>query len=238
MIKELIWDSSLLKKKIGELERVPVKSAQLVSAIEKARADGFQYLVCKLQAPEPRDIRTLEAADFYLTDIGVTLKITADNFGYSRAECTEAFRYIETASILDVQKLKDMSISLFTHSRFYSDPFYSRNEADALYQAWIENSVKGVVADAVFFIPGAGFITCKKNSTAQTGEIALLGIKKKSRSKGHGTALLDKAMRWFRTHDVSEVDVRTQLRNMEAVNFYIKSGFFLKGYDQVYGKII
>jgi dTDP-4-amino-4,6-dideoxy-D-galactose acyltransferase len=239
MIKELIWDSSLLRKKIGELKSVPENKMLLASAIEKARADGFQYLICKLHSPQFRDIRTLESTDFYLTDIGVTLKTTADKFSYDcRMGVAEASINIETASTWDIQKLKEISKSLFTSSRFYSDPFYSRNEADALYQAWIENSVKGIAADVVFFIPDAGFITCKKNSITQIGEITLLGIKKKFRAKGFGSALLGKAMQWFSAHDLSEVNVRTQLGNVDAVNFYIKSGFSLKGHDQVYGKVI
>jgi GNAT superfamily N-acetyltransferase len=128
-----------------------------------------------------------------------------------------------------------MSASLFTDSRFYHDPFFKK--ADTLFQTWIENSVIGNAADIVYYVPDKGFITCKK-ANAGTGEIKLIGVRKKFRSQGVGSMLMERALEWFKTHDINVVSVRTQLKNIDAVNFYIKFGFLLKGYDLVYGKIL
>ncbi len=111
----------------------------------------------------------------------------------------------------------------------------SKEEADNLYQAWIENSIKGNAADVVFCIPDGGFITCKK-SAADTGEIVLIGTRKGIRGTGAGAALMAEAMKWFKIQGANCVSARTQLKNLNAMNFYLKLGFYVKGYDIIFAK--
>jgi ribosomal protein S18 acetylase RimI-like enzyme len=144
---------------------------------------------------------------------------------------------VKTATHQDIPMLKKVIKGLFTESRFYSDPFFSKQKADKLYQAWIENSVKGEVADIVFHIPTTGFISCRKTGK-HTGEIILVGIRKGYRGKGYGTMLTQAAMKWFQSQNVKSVTVRTQLKNSEAINFYLKQGLNFKGYDIMFGKIL
>ena len=144
---------------------------------------------------------------------------------------------IKVATYKDIPGLKKIATSLFSESRFYRDPFFSKEEADKLYQTWIENSVKGAAADIVFWIPRRGFITCKK-SGEHSGEIVLLGIKKSFRGKGCGTALVKESMIWFHAQDIPSITVRTQVKNLGALNFYLKLGFSLRGYDIVFGNIL
>ncbi len=143
---------------------------------------------------------------------------------------------IRVATPQDIPTLKKMVRGLFPDSRFYNDPFFSKREADRLYQAWIENSVKAEAADIVFCVPETGFITCRR-STEKTGEIVLLGIKKNLRGKGFGSALARAAMQWFAEEKVKNVTVRTQLRNLKALNFYLARGFSPKSYDIILAKI-
>jgi GNAT superfamily N-acetyltransferase len=145
--------------------------------------------------------------------------------------------YIKKATERDIPMLKRMSRSLFPESRFYSDPFFSKDEADGLYQTWIENSVKGEAADTVFCIPRKGFITCRK-SGRRSGQIVVIGITRAFRGKGLGTALVKEAMQWFADRKIAEVTVRTQLKNLSALSFYLRLGFLPKEYDLVFGKIV
>jgi len=238
MIKELVWDSTLLRKKIGRLASIPAEKHRLESLIEKARAEGFSYITCRLCLQEVSYTQILESLNFYLTDIGVTFEMRTDTFLLkTRGRTLDDGLVVRTALRNDIPKLKKMSTSLFTDSRFYHDPFFSKKDADTLFQAWIENSVMGDAADIFFYVPDKGFITCKK-ANAKTGEIKLIGVKKKFRSKGVGSILMEKAVEWFRLNDIRSLSVRTQLKNRDAVNFYIKLGFYLKGYDLVYGKIL
>ena len=52
MIKELMWDSSLLKKKIGRLAGIPTEKRRLESAIGKPEQKGFSYITCRLSSQE------------------------------------------------------------------------------------------------------------------------------------------------------------------------------------------
>ena len=238
MIKELAWDSALFKKKIGELIPVSQEPFCIEDVLHKAGDDRFEYITCRTKSHNARLIRLLEASGFYLTDIGVILAIKADAFFQKTIRKGPEMRgSVRIATHQDIPALKRMSTSLFIESRFYNDPFFSKAMADRLYRAWIENSVKGQAADIVFYVPGTGFITCRK-SRGKKGEIVLMGVKKNLRGKGFGAVLVGEAMQWFVEQEIKSVTVRTQLKNLRALNFYIKLGFMPKEYDIVFGKIL
>lgn len=259
MIKKLTWDSAFFKRKIGELIPVSEEPLYIRKVLRKAGDDGFEYITCKIKSQNTPFIRLLESQGFYLTDIGLILAIDIGKFmsGHSlgNQEGIKTFGRssfplpfgkggilqekvaVRAATLKDVRKLKKLVRSLFFESRFYSDPFFSKKEADRLYEAWIENSVRGLAADIVFYIAEAGFITCKR-SPKKKGEIVLVGIKAGLRGKGLGSALVGEAMQWFAGQEVTAVTVRTQLRNLRALNFYIGLGFLPKEYDIVFGKIL
>ena len=238
MINELTWDSDFFKKRIGELKIVSKSPRKIEFVLKNAKFNNFKYIICKIPFQHTALIKTLENSGFYLSDIGVTWAIETDKFLYKDKIRDSLIRKsLKIATEKDISMLKKVIKSLFLESRFYSDPFFSKDEADRFYQAWIENSVKGKIADVVFCIPEKGFITCKKSSPP-TGEIPLVGIKKDFRGKGLGTIFIAEAIKWFKTQGVHSVSVRTQLKNVNAMNFYAKLGFYIKGYDTVFAKIL
>lgn len=238
MINELIWDSKFFRKKIGELRVTQESLPQIRTAIEKAKKNGFEYIVCRLQSQHTTLIKILESLGFYLSDIGVVWAIKTEKFSYNDINKNSKMRKsIKIAAPKDISMLRKMVKSLFGESRFYNDPFFSKEEANNLYQTWIENSVKGDTADIVLHIPNKGFIVCRK-LYPHIGEIVLIGVKKDFRGRGIGTVLTKKAIEWFSTQGINSISVRTQLRNLNAINFYLKSGFYIKGYDIVFAKIL
>ena len=235
MIHELKWDSSLFHRKMGELRGDPEPLSRLETALEKAREEGFQYLRYRLHSHETVQAMQLASLGFYLSDICVTWAFSTEKFshkfsGEDRAVTREATRN-------DIPTLKKMVKSLFLESVFYNDPFFSNKDADILHEAWIENSVKGEVADRVIYIPEKGFVTCKKLSSSE-GRIVLIGVRKDCRGKALGSILIQEAVKWFQKLGIKLVLVRTQLKNLNAMNFYKNSGFYIKDYDVVYAKII
>jgi dTDP-4-amino-4,6-dideoxy-D-galactose acyltransferase len=237
MIQELAWDSTLLEKKIGLLEISSAKASSLNAAMKTAATKGFVYVTCKIPGQDIRLTRLLESCGFYLSDIGITWQkdleqMTVENIGNHAVPDT-----IRIAGEHDIPKLRKMSRSLFTESRFYHDPFFSRNEADRIYEEWVENSVRGNAADVVFYLPHGGFITCRKRGK-HGGEIVLIGLRRSYRHKGYGTALVQKAQQWFTNNHIRKITVRTQVKNIKAMNFYVKSGFIMLNMDLVYGIIL
>lgn len=153
-----------------------------------------------------------------------------------RSACKKNYK-IQAATAEDIPDLKKLVKPLFRESRFYSDLFFSKKDADNLYQAWIENSVKGDAADVVLYLSHTGFVTCKKTGR-KSGSIVLVGVKRDARGKGVGTALIKEAMKWFGKENIELVTVRTQLKNVKAMNFYAGLGFFVRGYDLMFGRIL
>jgi dTDP-4-amino-4,6-dideoxy-D-galactose acyltransferase len=237
MIKELKWDSELIKRKIGVLTIDAGSLSCLGNTLKQAGKEGFQYIICKLASQDTEVIRALESEGFYLTDIGATFGIKTSEFlDRNKNRDFKISGSITTATREDIPALKKLITSLFTESRFYHDPFYGKDEADNLYRAWIENSVKGREADVVFCIPRTGFISCKKTGK-HSGKIVLLGVRKGRRGKGYGSALLSTAMEWFAGQGTDFVSVRTQLKNLKGMNFYLRFGFLIKEYDLIFAKI-
>jgi dTDP-4-amino-4,6-dideoxy-D-galactose acyltransferase len=237
-IEELHWDSAFFRKKIGALKVLSNDCSGLKDTLKKAKNFGFQYLTCRLATQDTVLIRHLESNGFYLTDIGVTLGMdTLRYFQKKKQSHPKKKDAIEMATLQDIPALQKYITSLFPESRFYNDPFFSREEADSLYRAWIENSVRGEAADIVFHIPGKGFISCRK-AGRRSGQIVLIGVRKSLRGKGYGTALIKEAMEWSRRERINAVTVRTQLKNTKALNFYLRTGFLVKEYDIIFGRIL
>jgi dTDP-4-amino-4,6-dideoxy-D-galactose acyltransferase len=237
-IQELKWDSTFFRRRIGALKAPFDALPALKDALNKAKKDGFAYLTCRLAVQDAGLIRHLESNGFYLTDIGVTLEIdTRSYFSGEKQSRPKKQHPIQRATLQDIPALKKYVTSLFPESRFYNDPFFSGKDADMLYQAWIANSVRGDAADIVFHVSGTGFVSCRK-SGKNSGQIVLIGVRKSFRGKGYGTGLITEAMEWFRKEHIRTVTVRTQLKNIKALNFYLHSGFMVKEYDIIFGRIV
>ncbi|MCX7793134.1 MAG: GNAT family N-acetyltransferase [Thermodesulfovibrionales bacterium] len=234
MIKELSWDSNFFGRKIGELiisEKFTFSSIK--KEIKRAEEKGFDYLICRLSSFDIALISTLTMSGFYLSDIGITWVTDTRTFKFSGDPAKDR---VLKAEEKDIPGLKKIAKGLFKESRFYRDPFFKKKEADKFFETWIVNSVKGISADIVLWIPKKGFISCKKEK--DTGRIVLVGVARGFQGKGLGKALVEKALRWFKDEDIFTVKVRTQLNNINAMNFYNSMNFKIETCDFVLSKIV
>jgi len=238
LIDKLEWDSKFFGRKIGRLTKALPENV-LVKRIRKAQKDNYSYLTFRFNLGKMSEIQILENHGFYLTDIGIVWErkihhspihpFTSTSRGHSPS-------MIREATINDAPALKTMAKGLFTCSRFYNDPFFSKMQADKVYQAWVENSLKDR-AVKVFVAGESGFITCKILSKTQ-GSIPLVGVAKKARGRGIGTNLTYKALKWFGENKIKTIMVRTQLNNIKAMDFYKGLGFRIKRLDVTMGRIL
>jgi GNAT superfamily N-acetyltransferase len=58
------------------------------------------------------------------------------------------------------------------------------------------------------------------------------------RGKGFGSTLVSAAVEWFRAEGVKRVQTRSQLTNIEAMNFYSRVGFQVIMADMVMSRIL
>ena len=71
MIEPLAWDSEFFSRRIGALTKTWTRDS-ITTDLAAARAGGYDYLVSRPPLENAAAIRALEAAGFYLTDLGVT----------------------------------------------------------------------------------------------------------------------------------------------------------------------
>ena len=231
MIEPLNWDSEFFGRKIGALTRA-WQPESVKDDLAAARAQGYDYLLSRPPVDDAAAIRALEASGFYLTDLGVTWVGDVDR--YLRTADGQPAMPARPATEADVPWLSRTASNLFPLSRFYHDPFYSKADADRLHEAWLANSVRGQAADAVWLIEESGFVTCKIAKDG-TGEIVLIGVTGGSRRRGAGRALMTAALLWFKSKRVRTIRVKTQVRNLQAMNFYHRLGFDLHSTDMTMG---
>ena len=239
MIKKLEWDTKFFRKKIGALIFDEISEESLKNDLEEARRQNYKYIMCQLKSPKTSTINMLEEYKFYLSDVGIIWEMKVDEYlsmgKISGLSSTNAKP--REATIKDIQELREMIKPMFPNSRFYSDPFFSNEEADNLHYTWIENSVLGKAADVVLHIPNKGFVTCKKIENG-VGEIILIGIKDGLRGKRLGQILMNSSVKWFSENQTKNIRVKTQLKNVGAMNFYRKLGFSIESYDTTFSYIL
>jgi ribosomal protein S18 acetylase RimI-like enzyme len=230
MLEPLAWDSTFFNRRIGAVKG-PWTEAAVGADVAAARAQGYDYLTARPPVDDAAAVRAVEQAGFYLTDIGVTWSSNVDRY---LGENPAADGGIRAAAEGDLEWLRPSASALFVQSRFYHDPFYSAAAANRMHAAWIENSVRGAAADAVLVLDQSGFVTCKIGGDG-AGHIVLIGVADGAQRRGSGRALMTAALGWFRGRGVQEVMVKTQVKNLKAMNFYRGLGFALHGADLTFG---
>jgi dTDP-4-amino-4,6-dideoxy-D-galactose acyltransferase len=234
MLEPLKWDSEFFARRIGAVigSWAP---ADIRADLALARAQGYDYLISRPPVEDAAAIRTLEQAGFYLTDLGVTWCSEVAAY-LGRADRTTAI-LVRHANEADIPWLSRTASTLFPLSRFYHDPFYTKADADRLHEAWLANSVRKQAADAVLMSADSGFVTCKIAKDG-AGEIVLIGVVGGARQRGAGRALMTAALGWFQSQGVAVVRVKTQVKNLQAMNFYHRLGFDLHSTDMTMGCIL
>ncbi len=125
------------------------------------------------------------------------------------------------------EKLIDLSMQSGLYSRYKIDPGFVNREFERMYLAWIENSVNKKIADHIFVYTEdgkeLGLVTLKARN--DHGQIGLIAVDEGSRGKAIGKKLIAAVIDQLYKKNIPDLDVATQLDNMDACNFYKKTGF-------------
>ena len=128
--------------------------------------------------------------------------------------------------------LRELAISSGEWSRFRTDGSVPRNVFEAMFEAWITNSINRSLADEVFIAQDlitnkdVGFITVKRHGTVVN--IGLLAVAQTHRRMGIASMLLSRATLWAMEHtgfiSNASLSVVTQGSNDAACCTYEKFG--------------
>jgi len=230
--KHLKWDSSFFEYKIAQIKNNEITENTLSSVINFLKGSGYKLLVWKIPSENKNSFEFAKKNKGTLVDEKTTFTIQTDkiptSFNYS--EIIE-YPYKEVNN-----ELLNLALESGEFSRFKIDLNFKENEFEKLYTKWIERSVKKEIAEKVFVYllnnKIIGMITLNKINGL--GLIGLIAVNKDHRGLNIGKKLIQKAISYFYSVNVTSLEVVTQAKNKPACSFYEKCNFKVKEIECVF----
>lgn len=212
------FDSGIFGFKAAKI--VELGSKEVKNLIGDLIKNKVSYATVRVQSNDFPLIHALESAGFVLVDGLISLSFDLDSVKLKIES------EIREAKDKDLQQLKKLTTNLYSGTRITNDPL-TRARANNYYVKWIENSVKGEVADSVLIWKEGneilGYVTLQKKGSE--GQIPLIGVSAKARGKGIASSLLNAALAKFKKWGVKKVNIDTQIGNIPALRAYQGVGF-------------
>ncbi|WP_430810975.1 MULTISPECIES: GNAT family N-acetyltransferase [unclassified Carboxylicivirga] len=220
MIKYLEWDSHFFKKKIGSCKVSILTEATLIDLFHEKTNKNYDLIYLFTQETDKKAKKTLEERYIKIIDKKVTYITHHISTSNQPTDFIIHYNGIISEELLQLTYLSGHE------SRFKKDPILNE-KFEALYQQWIEKSLRGQMADSVFVASIdnhiRGFVTVKKNSNM--GQIGLIAVDPSYHGQGIGGALIKAAHKWYAKNGITQASVVTQLDNTGACKLYTKSGY-------------
>jgi TDP-D-fucosamine acetyltransferase len=226
----LDWDSTFFGCRIARYRRPRCLPDDVAALVIECEARDIECVYVLVDASDTDSIINLQQIHARLTDVRVTFGAAVHQPAESPTLDRSGVR-VRPAADSDIAALTRIASVSHRDTRFYADRHFSPERCDRLYEVWIENSCRGY-ADAVLVAEDeaggpVGYVTCHKTKAADRGHIGLLAVGEQAQARGVGSALLQAALAWFATNDVTAMTVVTQLRNLRAVRFYGRGGLLV-----------
>jgi len=217
----LEWDSDFFGRRIARVlqNRLTERSIHAIQCwCDSERIDCLYFLA---DSDDAETVKLAEQARFHLVDVRVTLGVNLA--GWVPEEPSQ--NGVRSFRAGDLPALRAIARVSHRDSRFYYDQNFPALLCDSFYEVWIENSTQGY-AQAVLVAEAhnqpAGYISCH---LASAGQIGLFAVAEETQGRGLGRQLVFAAFRWFLDHQMAEVTVVTQGRNIRGQRLYQKCGF-------------
>lgn len=216
MIHYLPWDSDFFGLRIG---RVDISCKEDWRILEQTIAEGLSYNLLYIF---DKECIGLPADKAKLVDIKVVYKKDVSNS--SMLDLSSIHQYKNRVPDKDLYSLALVSGQ---YSRYNLDKKFPQGSYERLYRRWIENSVNGQMADAVFYYleedTKIGMVTLRREG--ETASIGLIASAPMCQGKGIGTKLIEASETWLFSKGIKLLEVATQRNNIYACRFYEKLGF-------------
>jgi dTDP-4-amino-4,6-dideoxy-D-galactose acyltransferase len=221
----LDWDSAFFGFPVARISPDVTADAALPAALQALRARGVRlaYWFCAPDAARAAHARALGGTPVGTRAVYRRALVAADADApaagvarYARREASDA--------------LVDLAQQAGGLSRFAIDPAMPSGTAQRLFRIWIERSVRGEIADAVYVAQGPDGTLAGMIATSRQGErgvIGLVAVGAASRGAGLGQALVAAAHRHFVSGGLREAEVVTQGENDAACRLYARAGYRL-----------
>ena len=216
--EELTWDSDFFGIKSA---KVILHRSLAINEWEnlKVKFCDYQFIAIVNRNSDPVNAQLIaKDTSSFLADINI-------QFEKKLVETNEMPRNVTTYQALERDD-RIIEIADFQHSRFLSDPELAKRGGKYVYQEWIINAFekpekyyilskdeKGIIN---------GFLLC--SYFKKTCVIELISVSKEVSKSGIGTSLFRAVEYTAYQRDCNKIKVGTQMRNLNAINFYHKVG--------------
>ncbi len=227
-LEKLEWDSNFFNYNIGRIIINENQTLDIPEFLSNSKEFKLVYIFSKLSLQNELFKLVDEKVVLYLELSQTNFDLTSDFFS---VKSFNKFNHNQ-------KELEALAIESGAYSRFKIDENFKSNEFIKLYQRWISLSIDGKLAFDIIIATDKdesiiGFVTLNKKSES-TVVIGLIAVSGAHRRKGIGKKLLQCAITNCYELGYKEIQVVTQIKNLNAIELYKNLGFEIKEKTFVY----
>ncbi len=225
---KLQWDTEFFG--VSSAKAILHKPLDLIEWKElKKKFEDYEFISIENRNSEPINAQLIgKDTKAFLADVNIQFKkkLTRKKYRFKNVEIYNALQ----------QNKKIVELAKFQFSKFIEDPKLQERGGDQVYRAWVINSFEksnkyfALYKDENNEINGFLLHSYKDNTCI----VELIAVSKNEKHGGIGTSLFRTVEYESVLHGYDEIRVGTQVRNIEAINFYHKVGCKQIGCHQVY----
>ncbi len=201
-------------------------SYQLIGFIlSLGKQKKIRHIACHVDVSNIPGMHALSKSNFNLIDTGVTYSIHASG----RMPHYKSLCHIRAFRENDLPTVCRLAEERFLKSRFYKDPFLSRDGANKLHQKWVKTYAREQNTHTLWIAERdkeiIGFIGYKKDEARRVCGIKLIDsvlYMVLPSAKGAGPALIQKMFDDMHASSYDLIDIKTQLDNFESTRIFQK----------------
>jgi len=238
IVKLLEWDTDFFGFPVAQIQSDTIDAEHLAEVFSFCREHQVRLLQFKCHAHHHPSVLLAEKGNFHFADVRITLLKNLTDSKRRTGSLPEGLSF-RKGKISDITALKEIVTDLYTHSRYYFDTNFPRNDVHGFYRNWIEKSVHGQFDDVVWVLCLNDYpIGCCSVSykTSQIATIGLFGIDPNSGGNGFGSILMEEVLFSMFLRDIKTVSVITQGRNYGAQRLYQRARFYPEKMEIYYHK--
>lgn len=195
----------------------------------KNRFNDYEFISIENRNSEPSNARLIgKDTKAYLVDVNIQFKKKIET----------RYEIMGNIEIYQALKLNNeiIDIAEFRFSKFIEDPELAKRGGGQVYRQWVINAFEN---------PNKYFALSKNDNNQINGfllysfkeaycVIELIAVSENEKNKGIGTSLFKAVENEAQKCGFNEIRVGTQIRNVEAINFYHRIGCKQIGCHQIY----
>lgn len=226
LVTRLDWDSNFFGLNVFTTTEKNLSRKQLKSLDQVSKEKSIDVLYHFQELNSVDGITLLGLNRFQLIEQKVDLVLNASKAKIDETEADQVKLFNDKE--YNIGRLYLIARQVSSYSRFANDRHFNREQVGQLYKLWIDNSYYNGFADKIFISLSdnqiSGFCIIKVENDHAI-RISLIGVDEAVRGRSLGTKILQTVFRYYFSRGYEKCFVSTQLRNINALNFYIKNRF-------------